>query len=319
MAIHYHFIINEHAASGNAKKAADTVLALAKNQVKYTTHYSQYPGHVDKIMHGLLPHLVEFSKEAVEGDDEFPLIVVIGGDGTVHEVINALYPTHLHVPIAFIPSGSGNDFSRATKMEKDAEKAWQKIRATKEPRKVNVLTYDEAITKKSGVVVNNLGIGLDASIVNTANLSAGKTTLNKMHLGTFTYILGIVRHLFVQKGFPIIFEIGGEKYAFSKAFLCTTTNHPYFGGGVNIAPTADPFERNLDFVMVEKVAAWRLIRLIILLVQKKHLAAKDFHHYQGKELHLVSTVPQFAQLDGEIWQKQPYDITFKTAEGNFWF
>ena len=202
-------------------------------------------------------------------------------------------------------------------MERDSLKAWQKIRQTEKPQPVNMLAYTEAITQKAGVVVNNLGIGLDASIVNAANISAGKTMLNRLHLGSLAYILGIVRQLFVQKGFPVVFEIGGEEHAFSNAFLSTVTNHPYFGGGVNISPVASPFEKNLDYVLVEKIAVWRLARIVFNILKKTHLALKDVHHYQGKQLRLVSTVPQYAQLDGEIWQKQPYDLTFTTIISGF--
>ena len=90
MSIHYHFIINEHAASGNAKKAADTVIADANAQhVAFTTHYSQYSGHVMEIMADLIPALKEFSAGVTMAAEEFPLVVVIGGDGTLDEVMNA--------------------------------------------------------------------------------------------------------------------------------------------------------------------------------------------------------------------------------------
>lgn len=321
MSIHYHFIINEHAASGNAKKNAELILGLAKDSVTYTSHYSEYPGHILTIIQQLKPQLRPFdaSFHTDNPEEEIPLLVVIGGDGTLHEVMNALYPDGLKIPVAYIPSGSGNDFSRGVGISRNPRTAWQQILQATTPKTIQLLQYQEGITGKSGVVVNNLGIGLDASIVNATNDSASKSTLNKFHLGNLAYTLSIVEQLFRQKGFPITVHANGHEDGFNKAYLCTITNHPYFGGGIKIAPMADAYEKNLDLAMIEKVNPFSIIWLIILLIQQKHTRHRLFHHYKTENLRLVSTIPQYAQLDGEIWSKQSYDFTFNVTEGLFWF
>lgn len=317
MNFHYHFIINEHAASGRAKVAAKSVLEDAKKTVTYTTHYSEYPGHVYTLIQELLPQLHAFSPE--ETEEIFPLLVVIGGDGTLHEVMNALYPDHLDIPVAYIPSGSGNDFSRGIHLDRSPLKAWEQVKKCRQPQDVNLITYEEAISQRHGVLVNNLGVGLDASIVHATNDSASKSALNKYHMGSFAYIFSILKQLFLQKGFPIRVEVNGEILNLNKAFLCTTTNHPYFGGGVNIAPKANAFSGNFDVVMIERFWLIKIFYLIILLVNKKHLENKNVHYYQATKMRLVSTTPQYAQLDGEVWEKQPYDFNFATITGKIWF
>lgn len=335
MSIHYHFIINEHAASGRAKKVAEQILNIAKDTVSYSTHFSQYAGHVYEIIQELSPQLQVFNEHAQEGNNEetikgneketnaenvFPLLVIIGGDGTLHEVMNALYPDHLNIPVAYIPSGSGNDFSRGIGLTRDPLKAWAQIQKNTAPKTVNLLTYHEAVSNRSGVLLNNLGVGLDASIVHATNDSSSKSALNKYHLGNLAYMASILKQLFVQKGFPILTEINGEAHHFKKAFLCTTTNHPYFGGGVKIAPTATPFEKNFDVVIVERIALIRIVWLILFyLTREKQFENKHFNHYQTKSMRLVSTVPQYAQLDGEVWEKQAYDFNFGVTDGLFWF
>ncbi len=313
----YHFIINEHAGSGKAKKIADTILAYAKEKIDYKVHYSNYPGHVYELVMDLKADLKPY--DSMKEEEVFPLLVVIGGDGTLHEVMNSLYPHDLNIPVAYIPAGSGNDFSRGIGFTRNPIKAFEQIIAAKAPQEVNLITYEEGISGREGVLVNNLGIGLDASIVHAANDSKSKATLNHVHLGGFSYIVAILKQLFAQKSFPVRLEVNGDEYNFKKDYLFSITNHPYFGGGVPIAPGANPFEKNFDVVILEKIAFFKIAYLIILLVQKKHLKSKNITHLKSNRLHLTSTVPQYAQLDGEVWEKQSYDFQFSLTSGYIWF
>lgn len=315
MLMHYHFIINEHAASGGAKKVADLILKNIPDKTNYTLHYSNYSGHVYELIQALKPELKGFQADL----EEFPLLVVIGGDGTLHEVMNALYPDSHHIPVAYIPSGSGNDFSRGIRFTRDPLKAWAQIQAVEKPQGVNLITYEEKNTGKAGVVVNNFGIGLDASIVHVTNDSASKSALNKYHMGSFSYMFSILKQLFDQKGFPVTLEINGQTHKFEKGFLCTTTNHPYFGGGVKIAPPANAYEKSFDVVLLERIPLVKIFYLIFLLTQQKHLNSPLVHHFQGNQMHLVAPEPQYAQLDGEVWEKQTYDLNFGVTTGYFWF
>lgn len=80
-----------------------------------------------------------------------------------------------------------------------------------------------------------------------------KKALNKFKLGSLSYISSIIHVFFKQKGFPILVEMNGKQYTFNRAFLCTVTNHPYFGGGVSIMPTANPRKAVVDLVVVERI------------------------------------------------------------------
>jgi diacylglycerol kinase family enzyme len=100
--------------------------------------------------------------------------------------------------------------------------------------------------------------------------------------------------------------------------LCTTTNHPYFGGGVAIAPTASVREKKFDFVLVERVSIFKIFWLIGLLMRKKHMNSRYFHHLSTSKLRIISTVPQHGQEDGEEMGQRPFDITFTTANQLFW-
>ena len=96
----YHFIVNLTGGSGKAKKTWDRVSAiLEKNNVEYTLHQSEYEGHSAVI-----------AKELTSGSEEVN-IVIVGGDGTINEVLNGIVDFS-KVKFGVIPTGSGNDFAR---------------------------------------------------------------------------------------------------------------------------------------------------------------------------------------------------------------
>ncbi len=316
---HFYLVINENAGSGTGRKAADKIIKqLQTATIDYTTFYTDHAGHEIEIVQNLAQDtLIPWSADLEI--DTFPLLVVLGGDGTLHSVLNALQPFDPRIPIGYIPCGSGNDFARGVGINRQAEKAFFQLLKAEIPQEIQVITYNESIQEETGLAVNNIGIGLDAAIVNAANTSASKNTLNKFNMGSLSYIFSILKVLFTQKGFPILVEVNGKNHEFDRAFLCTVTKHPYFGGGVPIAPVADPRKPVLDFLLVERVNMFKIFWLISLLIQKKHMKSKYFHHFQSSKFRIVSTVPQYIHADGEILGKRSADISFGTETRLFWF
>ncbi|WP_086312233.1 hypothetical protein A5821_003523 [Enterococcus sp. 7F3_DIV0205] len=316
---HFYLVINENAGSGTGRKAAEKIIKqLQTANIDYTTFYTEHAGHEIAIVQQLAQEtLIPWNTELEI--DSFPLLVVLGGDGTLHSVVNALENFDPNIPLGYIPCGSGNDFARGVGIAKQAEKAFFQLLKAETPQEIQIITYAESIQDEVGFAVNNIGIGLDAAIVNAANASTSKSALNKFNMGSLSYIFSILKVLFSQKGFPILVELNGKKLEFDRAFLCTVTKHPYFGGGVPIAPVADPRKPVLDFVLVERINMFKIFWLILLLIQKKHMHSKYFHHFQSSKLRIVSTVPQYVHADGEILGKRSTDICFGTVTRLFWF
>ncbi|EOI36611.1 YegS//BmrU family lipid kinase [Enterococcus faecium EnGen0313] len=320
MKFHYHILINPSAGSGNGYKVAERILPVLKNKhIDYTLHYSEYKGHDAEIAETLAKEtLIPWIKEEQKTIDTFPLLIIVGGDGTLHQVLDTFYQMEVEFPVAYIPAGSGNDFARGAGLPKNPKKGLQLILAAQSPEKVHIMAYEEKISEKKGIAVNNFGIGLDAAIVHATNHSSTKKRLNKYNLGSFSYLFSILRALFTQKGFPILVDAGGKQLSFSNAFLCTATKHPFFGGGIAIVPTADASKPVIDFVVVERINFFKILWLILLLIQKKQLKSKYFHHYTTNRLRIVSTTPQHGQEDGEEMEKRPFDITITTTKQLFW-
>lgn len=311
------FIINKKAGSGNGEQAADVVLKwLTEHNIPYQAKVTNYQGHAIELTQQLKQtHLKPWSDS--DTTKKFPLLVVIGGDGTLHEVVNAL-GDETDIPVGYIPSGSGNDFARGVHLTRDPIKALQQILSVKQPQPFTVIHYLEQIKQEEGLFTNNLGIGLDANIVATANASKSKKKLNRYHLGALSYLLAAMHVMFKQKGFPILVEVNGETKSFNQAYLCTTTNHPYFGGGLAIAPQASPKEACMELIIVERINLFKIIHLAFLLLRQKHLNSKHVHHYKSSQIRIVSTTPQFGQADGEVISPRAFDISFSIRKRLFW-
>lgn len=322
MNFHYHILINPAAGSGNAAKTAEKIIHLLDDgDYTYTPYYTEKPGDEREIVNRLSDLLSPWSEfcEKDHVDNSFHLLVVIGGDGTLHQVVNQFFALDLQLPVSYIPAGSGNDFARGIGLSRDPQKAFEQITSAIQPQPINVFHYDEKISEEQGIILNNVGIGLDALIVATTNASNSKKVLNKYRLGSASYALYLVKAIFTQKTFPILVELNGQTLNFERTFLCTTTNIPYFGGGIAIAPMADPKKEAIDLVVVEKPNMLAILRFLLQLVRKKHTQNKHYRHFTSSKIRIVSVVPQYGQADGENMGERSFDMNFSTATQYIWY
>ncbi len=131
--LYLHLIINEYSGSGNGKKNAAAIFKLLDEyQIPYQSYQTEYQGHAIEIAqtvaHKYLYTWSEYlTKKSEEPQTVFPLLVVLGGDGTLHETINALTLVDPDLPVAYIPSGSGNDFARGVGIARKPQQALQQI------------------------------------------------------------------------------------------------------------------------------------------------------------------------------------------------
>ena len=127
----------------------------------------------------------------------FPILVVLGGDGTLHNVINSLLPYDSTIPLSYIPCGSGNDFARGVGLSRNIDKALHQILRTRRPKEIQTIHYVEANQEEIGLATNNVGLGLDAAIVEKPT-NRHQKALNKFKLGSLSYISSII-HVFLDK------------------------------------------------------------------------------------------------------------------------
>lgn len=304
----YTFLINPAAGNGHVKKVWPSLEKyLDSQQVNYAVQYTTHPGHASE----LVKEINRIHPQAI--------IVVMGGDGTLHEVLNGLQQNNLEHTLAYIPCGSGNDFARGANISADPLVALKKILHQTTPTLIDIGFYKDLNHQNYSFFTNNLGIGFDASIVFCANHSYIKRLLNKYRLGFLAYAFSFFKAFLRQRTFTVNVKTNQRSYTFKHAFLCTITNHPYFGGGVCLMPKAKLNDGKLDLVIIEKFTTIRflLIFLLMILPKQLHVYSKKVHHFQAEEFEISTNARNHCHADGEDLPKDYYHLTFCVKKQKF--
>lgn len=315
--IFYHLIINAAAYTRNPdKNVSDLLEAFDRHNCQYQTYFTEYPYHERNIVIDLMER--ELLRPWTEEDNKpFPLLVVVGGDGTLHEVINGL--NNPKIPVAFIPSDSKSDFANAVNLSWKPNQIVEQLTAVKQPTNLTTIHYDEKVSHSKGVCLNNFGIGFDADIDNYDHKIRQVKTHQFGLTRFFRRIILIFRDFIAKSGFPTTIDVKGKSENFPRTFLCTVTNVPGLSGGkVKIAPNANAKDDELDLIVIERQPWAQFLTIGFLLRHSKHFNSKFVHHYKDDDIRIISTVPQRAQFDGQVWHKQPYDMILTTGKQLFW-
>ncbi|MFC6176044.1 diacylglycerol/lipid kinase family protein [Companilactobacillus huachuanensis] len=302
-------ILNYHAGNGHAKRTCNKVTDFL-NQISldYEIHPTKKDGDGVRI-----------AKELANKHEQNIRIVVIGGDGTLNQCVNGVKESSFpDTPLGYIPGGSGNDFNRGIKLAiKDPVILMQAILSLEQPRKIDV---GKAVGSNfSHYFINNIGIGFDASTVYYTNHSSRKEFLNKLQMGTLAYLTNLLKAIKRQPAFKLDVDYGPQKKHFDSAYIVVATNHPYFGGGFAIDPTATPFNHHLNLVVVRKITGLTFAKLLTKLVTDgSHLQDKNVWHIERTNFTLHNTPKQFGQMDGEELDKHEFDLHFKVDQHPFW-
>ncbi|KIS03060.1 diacylglycerol/lipid kinase family protein [Paucilactobacillus wasatchensis] len=305
-------ILNEHAGSGNAKATWELIQpVLQQKNINYTFEISQYPGHTTYLTQQYIKNIEQFVR---------PVILVIGGDGTLHEALNGAMSSQQTslTPLAYIPAGSGNDFARGLGMASKPLDALNQILNCHQPMMINIGHYLESMKNEKGYFINNIGIGFDAAVVSRTNTSTNKRRLNKYHLGSLAYLSSVISVLYNQDPFPLMVQVNKQRTLFQKAFLVTTSNHPYFGGGVAILPDASVQKPDLELIVIERKNWLIILWVAILIILGKHLKSRFVHVFKNNQIHLTTTSIEHGQIDGEIMGNRFFDLSMNITQYPFW-
>lgn len=305
-----YLLVNTHAGSHTAASIYNKLLQkLDKQGVSYESFVSAYAGEMTIL-----------AKKVANLNQNNPnnCLLVIGGDGSLNQALNGLKSSRFpDTALAYLPCGTGNDFARALHLTKDIDKLIDILTSPTIIKKVDCGYYYDHNKKKGNYFVNNLGIGFDAYVVAQTNNSKLEKHFNNLKIGNLTYGLNILKALANQNTFQVTVTEHGKIHHFNDAYLVTTTNHPYFGGGVPILPNANPFSHKLDTVVVEKPSIFRFLHLFAKLLKNgSHVSAPEFHYYEASKLNVRTQSLEYGQLDGEELGTNSFDLVFSINNFN---
>jgi YegS/Rv2252/BmrU family lipid kinase len=263
MSIVPYFIVN--ARIGEKKiRALRQILSAYFPEGHYPFHITQYGGHARVL-----------AREAIQAEQK--MIVAVGGDGTVNEVLQEI--VHTQTTLGIIPCGSGNGLARHGSIPLNMKAAVDCLFQGHD------LSID--IGKANDVYfISNAGVGFDAWICHTIRESKLR--------GLKMYVSKVLQHYlrYTSDEYTIEYD---EQIITQKAFFLNVANGSEFGYGFRIAPSATLQDGMLDLILVKKINVWNGFRFVwdgwnnrlnknknCLFVRAKSITVrgKNLHYFQ---------------------------------------
>jgi diacylglycerol kinase (ATP) len=274
-------IFNPHADRGRAWKLANLLQSLFERLGNASWASSEYPGHSTQLA-------VEAAKEGVE------VVAALGGDGTVHEVVNGLmqFDRSKRPLLGIIPLGSGNDFASTIGVENEPEKSAIRLyQGVQKQVDIGVVT-DE--TGKKEFWDNTIGVGFDAS----ATIHARQITRLQ---GFPMYLWAVIRTILRNHDSAhMTIETETEMYE-GEMIMVAFCNGPREGGGFHVAPDAVTDDGVLNFAYIEKVSRLMMFRILPEVMRGTHERFRQVRLGEARKTILKFDRPMAIHTDGEIF------------------
>lgn len=281
-----HIIYNPIAGKGRSARFREAVEnRLAGTNAEYAFHETR--GRRDAV---------EIAQALTRGASDYVDIVAMGGDGTLHEVLNGIDDPG-RVRLGIIPCGSGNDFAAAAGIPQTAEGA------------LDVLLSGEAkytdYMECSGVRgINAIGTGIDVDILRRYNRM-------KVLKGAAAYLASLVMSVLTYKP-PCFSELSGGESVPHNAFIACAGNGRRIGGGIPICPEAVIDDGMLDLVIIDNIRRAAIPRAFVKLLKGRILSLPETSFKRQDQVTIRSDGPMPIQIDGEIYETLPFDVHLVT-------
>lgn len=223
------------------------------------------------------------AKHAVERG--FDIVVAVGGDGTLNEVVAGVSPFEKRPPIGLIPMGTTNDFSRALRIPRDIDEA------------VDIILRGESIPVDVGVMNDRHFINI-AGGGRVTELTYDVPSRLKAMLGQLAYYLKGIEMLPSLNSTHVRIEYDGEVFdGEAMLFLVGLTNS--VGGFEKIAPESCMNDGKFTLLILKKCNIAEFIRIITLALRGEHLEDPLVISAKAENIKVTSTEKVLLNLDGE--------------------
>lgn len=239
-------------------------------------------------------------------EEGYRKIAVVGGDGTMNEVVNGVFrQQHVspsEITLGMIPVGTGNDWCRTFSIPFDYKEA------------VNILVREKTFLQDAGKIsyykgseqieryfINIAGMGYDALVAKKTNLSK-----EKGRGGPLTYIFFVFSSLFQYKFIEAVIEVDDEQVFKGEMFSMNVGICKYNGGGMMQVPSAVPDDGLFDVTLIKKAPKWMVIRHASKLYDGTLVNLPFISTYRGKSIRIRSVGKIYLEADGESLGHSPF-------------
>lgn len=240
--------------------------------------------------------------EEISSKPDCNTIVVMGGDGTLHEVLNGI-KNFDNCYLGLIPVGTGNDFALSANIPKDVKRAAEII-AFRAPRKIDFIELSSGLRS-----INAVGMGIDVDVL--------KRTYASNRKGKSKYVRSLISSLlhFKSHNFTIRYDGKEEKHY---GLIAAVGNGSYIGGGIKVFPDADLSDGYLDLFMVDYISKLKILGAFLKLMRGKINKIKGAKAVKVKQAEFENDEENFTiQAEGELYENVP--ISARVAESKLFF
>jgi diacylglycerol kinase (ATP) len=271
----YLIVVNPVGRGGHAMRQGVWLLSrLRKMGIEHEALFTEKAGHAQELV--------------ANWADDVDVVVAVGGDGTVNEVINGIMNSRQEGrTLAVFPSGTADDFARNMKIPRDRDGAL-KVMVGEYEKSIDLMKVND---RYAGVTV---GIGLDAEIAYRSYKSK--------HLRLMAYWYHGLSMLF--KPLPkssLAVTVGYESDGFEGDYLLVVAgNAGSYGRYMKMMPEASVDDGLLDMAIFHTMNRFKALLLFGMSIAGKHGWAREMRQYKSPRFHIECLADVYAQFDGEV-------------------
>ena len=274
--------------------------AVTKPLLRFLDACSNILGdHYQFIVSKQEKELVTIAKENASNVD---MIVGIGGDGTINEIINGLLQSEMQeLPVlAIIPCGTGNDLYQSSFFQTFQFDLF--IDAITNPQYILSDVGKMVTEHETRYFMNVADIGFGGSVV----LSLSE--FRQKYGPTFSYGLAILKTFVGFKRPHISLTAGSFSYT-GELLLAAACNGSIFGNGLHIHPGASISDGKLNMTILAKVSLLDYLLNVLKVKRGKRIKHPEAHYFESNTLTLIASEALHAETDGEYIQGKSFEIS----------
>ncbi|MDG1097882.1 MAG: diacylglycerol kinase family protein [Bacteroidia bacterium] len=242
-----------------------------QNRTKSVQAVKQFTAHFDQLTHiNTFEDLAGLKNQT---------IAVFGGDGTFHNLVNAIDFSNR---LVLIPCGSGNDFIR--NFEALSMTHLKEAFAQNKAHRIGLLKVNEVYG------LNAAGFFYDAQVAKTANES-------KKKLGTLVYFVAALKHIFSYKPQRVLVNNIPQNL-----LMLSFGNGAYAGGGFSLFPGAKPTDFRFMLLQIGSIHILQRLAYLVLVSFGKHHKISNIHLSTAMYASIKSEAKLMAEIDGETYE-----------------
>ena len=284
-------IANPHAGRGRASVLDRLRNALDERGLEHRTAMTQRAGHA-----------TELAQQAVERDG-IRFVVAVGGDGTVHEVVNGLIdpetgPRGEGVVFGAVPGGSGSDFVRTFGLDRSPERLARHLDGDTlypiDVGRVRLVGRDGAPTTRLFANIAEAGYG---------GIVVDRASRMPRFIGRTRYLIGVFAAIRSFRTSPTTITVD-QTTVDGRFSNVVVANCQFFGGRMKVAPRALPDDGRFN-VQLFRGKVKDVFLMTPKITKGEHLPHPDISEYQSSRVEVTSVEPMLVEADGEVLGTTP--------------